>query len=160
MRIDTKRAGVGFVAAVAGVLTLLFLGAGPAAGLESGEANASDRSVASGAAVAEDGSVASGSAVAKHGSVSSGCATAVDKSTASGGEPCPAAAAPEVAEPEVVQKHRRIPTAGPAQARRVDRLAFTGPRVAPLAAAGTLAMVVGGAMVLATSDRRRTLATR
>ena len=151
--VDNKRVGVAFLAALAGLLAALALVAGPAAGLDSGGANASDDSVASGAAVARNDSVASGDAVAIDDSASSGCATARDDSTASGGV-CPPPAA-EIQKEKLVTR-RAVPSAQPARAQRVSKLAFTGPGdVVPLVAVGGGLLLTGVLLTSLASDQRR-----
>ncbi len=141
------------------VVALLVFFAGPASAEKSGGANADDSSVASGTAQADDHSVASGAARADDGSVSSGCAEATDDSTASGGVCEKKKQVPEEKKkPHVVTPKGgggNLPTAGPAEARRVDRLAFTGPRVGPeLALAGAM-LLMGAALLAAGAERRR-----
>ncbi|MDP9071596.1 MAG: hypothetical protein M3N68_10030 [Actinomycetota bacterium] len=145
------------------VAALALLVAGPAAADgHGGPARADDGSVASGSAHASDNSTASGDAVADNGSVASGCSVATDWSTASGGI-CPEAAKPRR---ELVPPHKDkigprraadkgVREAAPAQATRVSKLAFTGPRVAPWVAAATVLMATGGLLMLLGSPRRR-----
>jgi len=157
MNSDSKRS---VVVALMGLVAALVLFAAPAHAEKSGKANADDSSVASGEAHASDGSVASGDSVATDGSVSSGCSVADDDSTASGGV-CEKAKKDRDKDkdkkvvPEAPTKAAERPAALPAQARQVDRLAFTGPSVAPeLAAAGVL-LAVGGALMALGTPRRR-----
>ncbi|HWC10565.1 MAG TPA: hypothetical protein VG455_05010 [Acidimicrobiales bacterium] len=155
MNSDSKRS---VVVALMGLVAALVLFAAPAHAEKSGKANADNSSVASGEAHASDGSVASGDSVATDGSVSSGCSVADDDSTASGGV-CDKAKKDKDKDkkvvPEAPTKAGERPAAQPAQARQVDSLAFTGPRVAPeLAAAGVL-LVAGGALMALGTPRRR-----
>lgn len=93
-----RRATMSLLAVVAGLVGMVAFLAGPAAAddhhhdpLTSGEAFASEGSVASGTAVAINDSTASGDAVAIDGSVASGCSTATRESTASGADHCKSA---------------------------------------------------------------------
>lgn len=96
-----RRATMSLLAVVAGLVGMVAFLAGPAAAdgghhhdpLTSGEAFASEGSVASGTAVAINDSTASGDAVAIDGSVASGCSTATKDSTASGADHCKSARA-------------------------------------------------------------------
>jgi hypothetical protein len=158
MNSDSKRS---VVVALMGLVAALVLFAAPAHAEKSGKANADDSSVASGEAHASDGSVASGDSVATDGSVSSGCSVADDDSTASGGvcdkdkDKGKDKDKDKKVVPEAPTKAGERPAALPAQARQVDRLAFTGPSVAPeLAAAGVL-LALGGALTALGTPRRR-----
>ena len=167
MRVRTTMA-----VALAGVLAVLVLAAGPAGAQRSGPgtsggALATDDSVASGTCVAIDDSVCSGSgtavddstssgaAHARDGSVSSGCATAIDDSTASG------ANCPRTPDKDHKDKtpHKARPggtggaTARPAAATTGRTLALTGASSAELAGFAALALVAGGALVLAANRR-------
>ena len=150
------------------VAALLVFFAGPASaaksdgrsGGRSGGANADDTSVASGTAQADDHSVASGAARADNGSVSSGCAEATDDSTASGGVCEKAKKQPEqkkkppVVTPKGGGGGGNLPTAGPAEARQVNRLAFTGSPVGPELALAVAMLLLGAALMAAGAERR------
>ncbi len=151
MDTHTKRpTGLPVLTAVVSVVAalLVFL-AGPASAERSGTARADDSSVASGTARAEDNSVASGAARAEDNSVASGGAAPVDKDKDKDKEP-------DHKKPHVVHKGGgRLPTAAPAQARQVERLAFTGPRVGPELALATALVLAGAALMAAGAERRR-----
>ena len=168
------RALLAAVGTLGGVAALVVVAAGPAGAdpgnQTSGGAVAVGGSVASGEATAVNGSTASGDAVAIDGSTASGCSTAIDGSTASGGD-CKPAHEIECPQPSnlVVFPSGRsecVFPEGDAPARReavgggapAARLAFTGPggtSTATLAVAAGAALLVGGALVTATSGRRR-----
>ncbi len=133
-----RRATMSLLAVVAGLVGMVAFLAGPAAAddghhhdpLTSGEAFASEGSVASGTAVAINDSTASGDAVAIDGSVGSGCSTATKDSTASGAD-C---------------KGKGDRHAGPAKAHHGD-LALTGSSSASMVQMALVAFFAGLALV-------------
>jgi hypothetical protein len=136
------------LAVVAGLVGMVAFLAGPAAaddghhdGMTSGEAFASNGSVASGSAVAINDSTASGDAVAIDGSVASGCSTAVKESTASGDD-CKGKAGHDHA-------------AGPAKAVSGAGLALTGSSSASMVQMALIAFFAGLALVSLTHILRR-----
>jgi hypothetical protein len=152
------------LAALAGVVALLGLLAGPAGAQTaasptvSGGARATNDSVASGTCVATNDSVCSGSgsarndstssgdAVAVDGSVASGCSTAVDDSTASGADCAP------------VRVTTVVPPGAPggtaARTATTGQLARTGADLDALAASAAASVVMGG-VFLALGRRRK-----
>jgi hypothetical protein len=136
------------LAVVAGLVGMVAFLAGPAAaddghhdGMTSGEAFASNGSVASGTAVAINDSTASGDAVAIDGSVASGCSTAVMESTASGADHC--------------KGNKGHDNAGPAKAVSGAGLALTGSSSASMVQMALIAFFAGLALVSLTHILRR-----
>lgn len=145
---DTRRAGACLLA-LSSVVAMLTLLAGPAGAQTSGGAVAVDGSVASGSAHAARESTASGESTATDGSTASGCSTADNESTASGDGTCrrtTATTRPVTGGGGGGTTARPAATAG--------RLALTGDWSTPMAAVAALAIVLGGLMVVAGSDRR------
>jgi hypothetical protein len=146
-----RRATMSLLAVVAGLVGMVAFLAGPAAaddghhhdGPTSGEAFASNGSVASGSAVAINDSTASGDAVAIDGSVASGCSTAVLESTASG------------ADCHGKKGHHRDHHAGPAKAVSGAGLALTGSSSASMVQMALIAFFAGLALVSLTHILRR-----
>lgn len=140
-----RRVTMSLLAVVAGLVGMVAFLAGPAAAdhghhddpLTSGEAFASEGSVASGSAVAINDSTASGDAVAIDGSVASGCSTATKDSTASGAD-CKG------------DKHGHGHHAGPAKATHGD-LALTGSSSASMVQMALVAFFAGLALVSLTN---------
>ncbi len=142
-----RRATMSLLAVVAGLVGMVAFLAGPAAaddghhdGMSSGEAFASNGSVASGTAVAIDNSTASGDAVAIGGSVASGCSTATEWSTASGSD---------------CKGDRDGHKAGPAKAVHDGGLALTGSSSASMVQMALVAFFAGLALVSLTHIIRR-----
>jgi hypothetical protein len=138
------------LAVVAGLVGMVAFLAGPAAaddghhdGMTSGEAFASNGSVASGSAVAINDSTASGDAVAIDGSVASGCSTAVLESTASGADHCRSG------------NKGHDNAAGPAKAVSGAGLALTGSSSASMVQMALVAFFAGLALVSLTHILRR-----
>lgn len=103
---------------------------------------------------AKNGSVSSGDSDANNASVSSGCANAQSGSTASGGPPC----GEQVLVEEVLIVEELVPAPAPvATANGAKNLAMTGSSTVPLAAGAAGLVLVGGLMMVATTDRRRAL---
>lgn len=156
---ETRRAGACLLllGSVVAVLTLL---AGPA-GAQSGGAVAVDGSVASGEAHAARDSTASGESTATDGSTASGCSLADNESTASGDGNCgrtTATTRPGTATtPTTARPGTGTGAATAAPAATAGRLALTGSWSAPMTALALLAVVLGGLMVVAGSDRRATV---
>jgi hypothetical protein len=162
----------GFVAMVAAMMLTAAPG-GAQTGLTSGDAVATDGSVASGTAFATDDSTASGDAIAVDDSVASGCAKAQDDSTASGGAiaiddstasggVCPAAAVTPPVTTTVVLPAPTIPTVttvapstttAPVVVTPTPVLARTGSSVIAIAATG-IVVALAGAMLLGYASRR------
>ena len=163
---STKTMRTTMLAALAGVVAVLGLLAGPAGAQTSGPgtsggALATNDSVASGTCVATNDSVCSGSgsarndstssgeAVAIDGSVASGCSTAIDDSTASGADCAPVRVTTAV-------------TPGPggggagtaARTATTGQLARTGADLDALAASAAASVVMGG-VFLALGRRRK-----
>lgn len=152
--------GIGLLAALATGLLVMLAAPASATGHTSGTAIADNNSVASGTADARNNSTASGDAIARDGSVSSGCAEAHNHSTASGGL-CPAPEAKQVHEVTKAAKPtaKALRQAAAARPTRVDRLAFTGPKVAPLVATAAGLFLGGALLMMLGSERRRTSTT-
>ncbi len=154
----TKRsATMSLLAVVAGLVGMVAFLAGPAAadpshgdGLTSGEAFASDGSVASGSAVAINDSTASGDAVAIDGSVASGCSTALRDSTASGAD-CKGHHGDKG---DHGRKHHGHGDAAPAEAHD-GSLALTGSSSASMVQMALVAFFAGLALVSVTNIFRR-----
>jgi len=138
-----RRVTMSLLAVVAGLVGMVAFLAGPAAAddghhhdpMTSGEAFASEGSVASGTAVAINDSTASGDAVAIDGSVASGCSTATKDSTASGADHCKSG-----------HDH-----AGPAKATSGGHLALTGSSSASMVQMALVAFFAGLALLSLTN---------
>jgi len=102
--------------------------------------------------VAVGGSVSSGDADAINGSTGSGCAVAVDNSTASGGSCLRAAVAVPLPVPAAVAVTAtpRAPAASPVS----GPLALTGSDTGSMARTASLAVAVGGLLLVAAGRRR------
>ncbi|MEA2829137.1 MAG: hypothetical protein QOG43_3576 [Actinomycetota bacterium] len=177
-RSRVKRTAGALVAGFVGMVAAVMLTAAPGGaqtGLTSGDAVATDGSVASGTAFATNDSTASGDAIAVDGSTASGCAKASDDSTASGGAvavdnstasggACPAAVVTPVATtvvaPTVVTPATTVPTAitvapptTTAPVASTPVLARTGSSVIAIAATGIF-VALAGAMLLGYASKR------
>ncbi len=149
-----RRATVSLLAVVAGLVGMVAFLAGPASaddgsapGLTSGEAFASNGSVASGSAVAINNSTASGDAVAIDGSDASGCSTAVEWSTASGAD-CDG-------NDHGKDGHKAHHDAAPVATAHDGALALTGSSSASMVQMAMVAFFAGLALVAFTNIFRR-----
>ncbi len=161
-------AGVPVLAALTGLLVMVVF-AGPASAGHTkdhkGKAESSSPSRTSGGCVAVNGSVCSGESFARDDSTASGASTAIDDSVASGGLPDrdkdgkkPDGKKPEGKKPTGGGTGGGdVPTAGPAEARRVGSLAFTGPSVGPELAMATGLLLAGALLLGLGSERRRSV---